>query len=121
MNRSFTNRVFGGVCGGLAETLRLNVWIIRALLIVFSIISSGAGVLLYVTLWIALPQESLISKSRGNTLSFLLFVFITLTIVGSWVVHQTGQLNGPDGQNLLYPILFMVFSLTFLLRQVVRS
>lgn len=121
MNRSFTERIFGGVCGGLANTLHLNPWIIRLTLIVFSIVSLGAGVLMYATLWIALPQESLVSKPQGTTLSFLLLILIIFGVIGTWVAHQTDQLHGPDGQNLLYPILLTLFSFVFLLRQVVRS
>lgn len=121
MNRSFTERIFGGVCGGLATTLRLNVWVIRLALIVFSIVSLGAGVLMYITLWIGLPQESLVAKPQGTLLSFLLLVVIIVGMIGTWVAHQTDQLNGPNGQDLLYPILLLIFSFVFLLRQVVRS
>ena len=121
MNRSFTNRVFGGVCGGIGETLRINPWILRIFMVLFTFASLGAGLLMYVMLWIALPQESLIESARSNSLSFLLFIAILIVMIGTWFAKLGNQLNTDAGQDLYYPILFMAFSLVFLLRQVVRS
>lgn len=121
MNRSFTNRVFGGVCGGIGETLRINPWILRVIFVLFAVASLGAGILMYLMLWVALPQESLIESARSNTFSFLLFIAILIAIIGTWLAQLGGQLTTDTGQNLYYPILFMAFSLIFLLRQVVRS
>lgn len=45
----------GGVCKGLAEYFNIDVTIVR-LLFVLSILLSGLGVLLYVILWIVVPQ-----------------------------------------------------------------
>jgi phage shock protein PspC (stress-responsive transcriptional regulator) len=42
MYRSFTDRVFGGVCGGLAAILPINAWVFRAAFIVLSIMTVGA-------------------------------------------------------------------------------
>ena len=56
--RSRTNRVFGGVAGGIARSLNADPSIIRiifALLIIFG----GGGILLYLILWIAIPEEPL--------------------------------------------------------------
>lgn len=56
--RSRTNRVFGGVAAGIARSLNADPAIIRlifALLIIFG----GGGLLLYLILWIAIPEEPL--------------------------------------------------------------
>ena len=56
--RSRTNRVFGGVAAGIARSLNADPAIIRlifALLIIFG----GGGILLYLILWIAIPEEPL--------------------------------------------------------------
>jgi phage shock protein C len=54
--RSRTDRVFGGVAAGIARSLNVETVIIRiifALLLVFG----GGGLLLYLILWIAIPEE----------------------------------------------------------------
>lgn len=54
--RSRTDRVFGGVAGGIARSLNADPAIIRlvfALLVIFG----GGGLLLYLILWIAIPEE----------------------------------------------------------------
>lgn len=56
--RSRTDKVFGGVCSGIARSLNTDAFIIRlifALLFIFA----GTGILLYIILWIALPEEPL--------------------------------------------------------------
>lgn len=53
--RSRDDRVIAGVCGGLGEYLGVDVVLIRiaALILVFA---GGAGILLYVIGWIAMPD-----------------------------------------------------------------
>lgn len=118
MTRSFADRVFGGVCGGLGSSWRVNSWILRVIFVVFAIASLGVGVALYIALWWVLPQESLITNQRTNAFDALLFVVTILIIVGSWVLHLSGNLTGDDGQALLYPIVAMTLSIILFLRLV---
>ena len=63
--RSRTDKVFGGVCGGIAKSLNTDPFIIRlvfALLFIFA----GSGILLYIILWIALPEEPITFYSETN-------------------------------------------------------
>jgi phage shock protein C len=55
--RSRDDRVIGGVCGGLGKYLGVDPVLTRiaALLLVFA---GGAGIVLYVVGWIAIPEES---------------------------------------------------------------
>ena len=46
----------GGVCSGLAEEFNVSVTLIR-LLFVLAAISWGAGILLYIALWIVMPKR----------------------------------------------------------------
>jgi phage shock protein PspC (stress-responsive transcriptional regulator) len=57
--RNETDKILGGVCGGLASYLRIDPTIVR---IVFALISFGAGtgILLYILLWIILPSKPLV-------------------------------------------------------------
>jgi len=54
--RSRTDRWLGGVCGGIARSTGMEAWIWRLLFAVL-FICAGAGLLLYVLLWIFVPSE----------------------------------------------------------------
>jgi phage shock protein PspC (stress-responsive transcriptional regulator) len=54
--RSRTDRWFGGVCGGMARSTGTEAWIWRLMFTVL-LICAGAGLLLYVLLWLFVPSE----------------------------------------------------------------
>ena len=54
--RSRTNRWLGGVCGGMARSTGMEAWVWRLLFTVL-FICAGAGLLLYLLLWIFVPSE----------------------------------------------------------------
>jgi phage shock protein C len=54
--RSRGDRWIGGVCGGIARSTGMEAWVWR-LLFTLLFICAGAGLLLYVLLWIFVPSE----------------------------------------------------------------
>ncbi len=54
--RSRTNRMLGGVCGGLGIYLNIDPTIVR-LLFILLLFGSDFGFLLYLVLWILVPEE----------------------------------------------------------------
>jgi phage shock protein C len=54
--RSRTDRWFGGVCGGIARSTGMEAWVWR-LLFAALFICAGAGLLLYLLLWIFVPSD----------------------------------------------------------------
>jgi phage shock protein C len=54
--RSRRVRVFGGVAGGLSQYFDIDPIIIRILFIAFTILH-GFGLLIYIILWIVVPEE----------------------------------------------------------------
>ena len=56
--RSRVKRVFGGVAGGLAEYMNLDPILVRILFIILAAIN-GLGVLLYIIMWIVVPEAPL--------------------------------------------------------------
>jgi len=54
--RSVSNRVFGGVCGGIARALNLDPWLVRFLWVV-SVFLFGLGIGFYILCLIAFPRE----------------------------------------------------------------
>jgi phage shock protein C len=54
LHRSRDEKMVGGVCGGLAEYFGVDPTIVRLLLVIVTLLG-GAGVLLYVVLWVIMP------------------------------------------------------------------
>jgi phage shock protein PspC (stress-responsive transcriptional regulator) len=54
--RRSQDRWIGGVSGGVAAKLTLPVWLVRLLLVIFTIIL-GIGLLIYAFLWLFLPDQ----------------------------------------------------------------
>lgn len=58
LKRSGSDRIFMGVCGGIARKLGIDANLVRLVWAAFSVGSIGMGVLLYVLLGLLLPEES---------------------------------------------------------------
>jgi phage shock protein C len=54
LQRSRTERIIGGVCGGLAEYFNVDPVLVRIIFVVITLMG-GAGALLYVILWAVVP------------------------------------------------------------------
>ena len=56
--RSNRNRVFAGVCGGIAEWLGWNPTGVRVVYVIWSVLSAAfPGILVYLLLWLLMPEE----------------------------------------------------------------
>jgi phage shock protein PspC (stress-responsive transcriptional regulator) len=56
LRRARLDRWIGGVCGGIAEVTGLESWIWRLIFTVVTLFG-GAGLLIYILLWIFVPEE----------------------------------------------------------------
>ena len=54
--RSRTNRMLAGVSGGLAQYFNADATLIRVLFVVLALLG-GSGLLIYLVMWIIVPQE----------------------------------------------------------------
>ena len=54
--RSGKEKLLGGVCGGIAEYLKVDPVLIR-LIWVLAVLFGGAGVLFYIIAWIIIPRN----------------------------------------------------------------
>jgi phage shock protein C len=67
--RSRSNRQLGGVCGGIAEFFDLDPTLVR-LFFVFAFLLGGHGLLVYLLLWLIVPEEpagqAMIEHSPGS-------------------------------------------------------
>ncbi len=56
LRRSRMDRWLGGICGGIARAAGVESWIWR-LIFVALFLAAGSGILLYILLWIFVPEE----------------------------------------------------------------
>ncbi|QNA89809.1 PspC domain-containing protein [Massilia sp. Dwa41.01b] len=57
LRRSRRDRWLGGVCGGLHGVMGIEAWVWRLVFCVFALITSGFGLLVYLLMWIFVPEE----------------------------------------------------------------
>jgi len=65
--RSGTDRMAGGVCGGLADYTGIDATLWRVGAVLFSL-TGGAGVVVYLLLWVAVPSAPLPEGTRPSLL-----------------------------------------------------
>jgi phage shock protein C len=54
--RSRSNRMLAGVCGGLAQYFNTDPTLVRVLFVVLAVLG-GSGLLIYLVLWVVVPEE----------------------------------------------------------------
>lgn len=58
LTRTNSDRILGGVCGGIAKYFGWDATLVRILYVVISILSAAfPGTLVYIILWILMPKE----------------------------------------------------------------
>lgn len=68
ISRSRQNRILGGVAGGLANYLSIDIIVVR-ILFVISMFFSGIGILLYIIMWIVIPEEEFSNFSHAENIN----------------------------------------------------
>lgn len=63
--RSKTDRLIGGVCGGLAQYLEVDATIIRIIFLV--LVFSPVGIPLYLLMWIVVPSHDQLAGTSADT------------------------------------------------------
>jgi phage shock protein C len=58
LRRSRSNRMIGGVVGGLANYIGMDPVLARVLYVLISVFSAAfPGILVYIILWVVMPEE----------------------------------------------------------------
>lgn len=55
--RSRTSRQLAGVCGGLGEYFGIDPTLVRVVFVIMALLG-GPGILLYIILWLVMPEET---------------------------------------------------------------
>ena len=67
LRRSRSDRVLGGVCAGLGHYFGIDPVLVRLIFIVLTL-AQGAGVLIYILLWILVPEDAVQDPGAGGEL-----------------------------------------------------
>jgi phage shock protein C len=66
LTRSRTNYMWGGVCGGLGAYFQIDATIVRLFFVLLAV-AGGAGVPLYLVLWLVIPREDRLDAPEVKT------------------------------------------------------
>ena len=58
VERSRSDRVLGGVCGGIARSVGVDPVLVRIAVVLIGLVSGGAVMLAYLVAWVLLPQAA---------------------------------------------------------------
>ncbi len=83
LKRSRTNRMIAGVCGGIGEYLDIDPNVIRLIWVVLTVLTSGAGILIYLLAWLIMPEDVPPAATGAGTAG-------TATAGGSGTVIEIG-------------------------------
>jgi phage shock protein C len=64
--RSTTDRMLGGVCGGLASYINLDPTVIRLLFVLLMFITAGTMIIVYLVMMIVIPEEPLLPPTNPS-------------------------------------------------------
>lgn len=65
LTRSRSERVIGGVCGGLADYFKIDVTLLRIITFIL-IFFGGISIWVYIILWIVIPEEDIQSANKNT-------------------------------------------------------
>ena len=89
LHRSKTDRVIGGVAGGIAEYFRIDPVIVRVAAVAL-IVAGGAGVLLYLAALLLVPNDGEEGRAPGRGLTIAGVILIALAVGGLFSANDGG-------------------------------
>lgn len=129
LTRSLTDRVLGGVCGGIGSYIGVSPWWVRVAFVILGLFTAGTGALIYLALWFMLPAESLslipddvnrLARRRSRAEAILLIGAGVIAMGLIVLARNLGVLSGENGDAFL-PLAVMFFGLTLLVKQLWRT
>ncbi len=128
LTRNLTDRVLGGVCGGLGTYVGVNPWWVRTLFVILGLFTAGTGVLIYLALWFILPAQTLADipadakkDERISLPETVVLVGIVVVVMGLIILARNlGILSGPGGDAFL-PLVLIGFGFVLLIKQLWRA
>lgn len=116
--RSSSNRMIGGVCGGLGEYFNIDPTIVRLAWIAFAFMG-GSGILAYLIAWVVIPEQGSTpgqgSSRRYNHKDTSLFLGTLLIIFGGLFLIR--KFVPIFDLNLIWPLFLILFGVYLLSRR----
>ncbi len=69
LTRSTSDKMLGGVCAGLAHYFDIDPTLVRLAFVGLFFLGAGSPFLIYLVLWLIMPEEGTISTAAQETLS----------------------------------------------------
>lgn len=111
--RNPSDKLIGGVCGGMADFLGWDPTLVRIAWVVLTLVTGGGGILAYVALWILLPVGTIEDGQQRpaavalNEQNLARVAFILIGLGGLWLLANVGIL--PWVWNLFGGVLRVLF------------
>jgi len=128
LTRSLTDRVLGGVCGGLAGVIGVNAWWLRAAFTALAAFTAGAGALFYLALWWLLPPQRLAALPRSGyaaeaapRLEAIALIGIAVIASGLVVLARNLDVVRIGSADAFAPAVVIAFGAVMLLKQLRRT
>lgn len=139
LTRSMTNKVVAGVCGGLGEYFNIDPVILR-ILFVAMVLWGGSGVLLYIVMWLVIPEagkesepmdkrmetashemkdkaQSMANNIRGNRTLGAVIIGAILIIIGLSSIAQIYLPWHIFRWNTFWPLIIVALGLAIIFRR----
>ncbi|MEJ5292893.1 MAG: PspC domain-containing protein [Candidatus Methanosuratincola sp.] len=124
--RSNSNRILGGVCGGIAEYFNVDPVIVRLIWIVFTVIY-GFGILLYLIAWVIIPRSpegysppqqgggtTAFSLNRGARRALVVFGLILVLFGALEITGLSKPIKAFIASTFSFPFIFIWLGITII-------
>jgi len=111
LTRSMSNRKIAGICGGLGEYFNVDPLVFRIIFLVL-LCGGGTGLLLYLVLWIIMPEDPILISS-GNAKKSNFEEVMEETIDGVFVGSSNKKCRRHNS-GVFWGLLFVAFGLLWL-------
>ncbi|MEY2476323.1 MAG: hypothetical protein QOG87_1638 [Actinomycetota bacterium] len=119
LSRSTSDKVLGGVAGGLSAALGVDAWVLRGAFIVLTL-AGGTGVALYVVAWLVLPKQdtsrSMAQRMRFNRQDTMGIVSVGMIVLGGLLLLRSGT-GVWFSDAVVWPVLLSALGLALIWRQ----
>ena len=116
LTRSASNKMFAGVCSGLARYFSVDPAIVRLLFVVFAF-AGGAAIPVYIVLWIIMPPDDgapivAVAADRAHETLALALV----AVGGIWLLANLGAFRFIDWR-FGWPVVLIAIGVALLARR----
>lgn len=116
--RSRTQKILGGVCGGLGEYLNLDPVLIRVVFVVLAFFH-GFGLILYVIMLVIVPQKPIVWQMPGEAAPIDTSTNVSTDEAQQSTVFETSQLKQePSKGKVIAGIVLVVLGVVFLFENI---